>query len=110
MQWSLEYSFARMQRGPGGPTYEAFPAPQVITVEQAGCGIALAHQLAESAAFRPANFETDGLLLVRLYRDATNGNGADTYAGDAFLHTFDIHHEVGQLSTTNRVRGDGWVP
>lgn len=105
--FKVDYSYAPMQST--GPVYTAFPAIQTISLAQAGGGTAWAHQVAESNAFQPTNFETDGLLICRLYRDARVTNGNDTGTFDAYILTADIHYEASQLATSNRVRGDGWV-
>ena len=107
-EFMVEYSYASMQTGT--PTYSVFPAVSTLQILQAGSGTAETHQVAESTTFLPSGFETDGLLLARLYRDARGANANDTYAGDAWILTADIHYEVGQIATENRVRGSGWVP
>jgi hypothetical protein len=105
--FKFDYSYAPMQST--GPVYTAFPAVTTGSLLQAGGGTAWLHQVTEAAAFQPTNLEPDGLLLIRAYRDGRVANANDTFAGDAYILTADLHYEIGQLATYNRVRGDGWV-
>lgn len=107
-QFTIEWTYARMQQGAAPPfAFDAFLATSTLTIEQAGCGLVNGHQVAESVAFLPPNFDVDGLLHVRVAR--LGGQGLDTLTGDAWLYGFDVHHELGQIATHNRTRGDGWV-
>lgn len=107
VEFKVDYSFARMQDAT--PTFVAFPAFSTLTMYQSGSGTQWAHQVCESTAFCPSGFETDGIMSCRLYRDARVTNTNDTYAGDAYILTADLHYEVGQIATSNRVRGTGWI-
>jgi hypothetical protein len=100
--FGFEYSFAR------GYSVDAFPASSTVTVTQAAAGVAYTHQIAETADLTIPNFETDGLLLVRFYRDGDNV--ADTYGADVAVYTIDMHYQTDRDATTGRNRGTGWDP
>jgi hypothetical protein len=100
--FGFQYSFAR------GYSVDAFPASSTVTVTQAASGSAYTHQIAETADLTIANFETDGLLLVRVYRDGDNV--ADTYGSPIALYTIDMHYQSDRDATTARNRGTGWDP
>lgn len=98
-----EYSFAR------GYGVEAFPASTTVRVTQAAGGATNLHQIAETDPITISNFETDGLLLVRFFRDGDNS--ADTYGAAVNVYTMDIHYESDGLFTLNRNRnpsGTAW--
>ena len=44
--------------------------------------------------------ETDGLLLVRMYRDPADAS--DTLSQGPFVHFVDIHMQIDKITTTNR--------
>lgn len=94
VRWGFEYTFAR------GYAQEAFPATQTVYVEQAGSSTQYMHMIAETTAITIPNLEVDGILLVRIFRDAAHGN--DTNTQTAALITADIHIEVDRVATKNR--------
>lgn len=102
VRWGVEYSFAR------GFSIEAFPATTTQYLEQAGSGTDRMHQIVDSGLITIANFETDGLIAVRVFRDATHVN--DTYNADAFFLGCDFHFQSDRECTSNRLRGGGWDP
>lgn len=106
VEFSVEWSFARMQQGTGPFTYDAFSAAATFTMLAQSSMVALSHCVVESSPFLPINLDTDGMILVRLSR--RGGQGGDTYPDRAYFLGIDIHHEVGQIATFNRTRGDGW--
>ena len=44
--------------------------------------------------------EVDGLLLVRIFRDATHAN--DTSPANVFAFTCDVHYQADRFATLNR--------
>lgn len=100
--FGFQYSYAR------GYSVDAFSAPATVTVTQAASGAINRHQIAETADITISNLETDGLVLVRFYRDGDNA--ADTYASPVNIFTFDMHYQVDRYATTGRNRGSGWDP
>lgn len=96
--WGMEWSFAK------GFDQEAFGATQTLTIEQeVTTSSQYQHFVAEATddeAFGSDILETDGLLMVRLYRDATNP--ADDFPDAVFALTADIHYQVEQIATPNK--------
>jgi len=92
--WGFEYSYAR------GYNREAFPATSTVTVTQACPATRYQHNIAETAAITIANCEVDGLLMVRVYRDAAAGG--DTCTDAVFGLTADVHYQSTNLTTKNK--------
>lgn len=98
-RWGLEYSFAR------GYNIEAFPAPTTIYLEQAASGTAYQHMITEGSegnGVTIANLETDGIILMRVFRDAANA--ADTLTDAAFGLFVDIHYQSDGMLSQERNR------
>lgn len=98
-RWGLEYTFAR------GYGIEAFPAPTTIYLEQAATGTAYTHMIAEAAEGAGVlipTLETDGILLMRVFRDAANA--ADTLTDAAFGLFVDMHYQSDGMLTNERNR------
>lgn len=102
VRWGFEYSYAR------GFSVDVFPAASTEYLEQAGSGVANTHQIVDSGLITIANYEPDGIILARIFRDATHVN--DTYTGDAALLSVDIHYQSDRDNTSARTRGAGWDP
>lgn len=104
VRWGIEYSFGK------GYSQEIFPDPagatdagNTVYIEQAGSGTALTHQIAENDednGIPGSIFETDGVLMVRFFRDGGHAN--DTFVGDAFGIMFDLHYQMERIGTINR--------
>lgn len=94
VRWGFEYSYAK------GYQQEPFPASQTVYVEQAGSATAYLHHIAETVAVTIPGCEVDGLILVRIFRDAAHAN--DTHTQPVFLMTADVHHQVDRVTTANR--------
>ena len=92
--WAFDYAFAK------GFNQEAFPAVQTVKVTQASPATRYQHMIAETAAVSIPALEVDGILLVRIYRDAANV--ADTCTDAVFLHTADIHYQSTNMTTKNK--------
>lgn len=94
VRWGFEYTFAK------GHGQEAFPATTTVYVEQAAAG-PYRHMIAEiSTGILSSAVEVDGLLLVRIFRDATHAN--DTSPAAAFAFTCDVHYQSDRIATLNR--------
>jgi len=110
VRWGLEWTYAK------GHDQEAFPVTQTYYLEQAASGTAYQHMVAEGTIpgtdviEGTANgIETDGLVLVRLFRDAAHAN--DTCTDAAFAFTVDIHYQCDHYNTPNKAPDFGtWDP
>jgi hypothetical protein len=80
-----------------------------VNVTIAAAGVQYQHQVAEvvvSAAagagglLDNANFETDGILMVRFYRDPADV--ADTYGSSVFVLCADCHYQSDHTNTLNK--------
>jgi hypothetical protein len=85
--WGLEYSWASI-----GAT---FGNSAIITVTQAGGGVADAHQIAYFDAITGTGKTSSSMMLCRVFRDATSET--DTYDEDAALIEIDFHYEIDKL-------------
>ncbi len=97
VRWGIEYTFAK------GHGQQAFPATTTVYVEQAADGTAYKHYVAEVSdanAVSGAGIETDGILLVRVFRDGEHVN--DTLADDVFVFCLDLHYQCSQYATPNK--------
>lgn len=96
VRWGLEWSYAK------GYNQETFPTTTITYIEQAAPGVVGRHMIAEvvDPGITVAGLETDGLILTRLFRDATHPN--DTFTGDAIATFMDAHVQVDRMATPNR--------
>lgn len=86
VRWGIEYTAQK------GHNQGAFPATSTIYLEQAASGTAYQHMITEASstdAFN-TNLEVDSLILMRVFRDATNDTCTDT----AFAFFVDLHYQV----------------
>lgn len=94
VRWGFEYTFAK------GHSQEAFPATTTVYVEQSAAG-PYKHMIAEiSTGILNTAAEVDGLLLVRIFRDAAHAN--DTCPASVFAFTCDVHYQADRMATLNR--------
>lgn len=97
VRWGFEYTWAK------GHGQAAFPVTTTVYVNQAATGTAYTHMVAEVSdldAIPATLIEPDGLLLVRVFRDAANV--ADTCTDAALLLTSDIHYRCDRYNTPNK--------
>jgi hypothetical protein len=92
--WAFEYSYAK------GHQQEAFPASNTVTATQASNATRYFHQIAETAELSIAGLEPDGMLLVRVYRDAAAAG--DTCTDPVFLHHCDVHYQSTNMATKQK--------
>lgn len=88
--WDFEYSYAR------GFNQEAFPTTSTISLAEAASGTAWQHMTTEAASGITVT-EPDGLIVVRLARNATGTN-----TDNVFGLQCDLHYEVDRLCTPNK--------
>lgn len=101
VRFGIEYTYAK------GYTTAAFPNSTTIYLEQASDGTALKHNIIETTddnAITDDTFETDGLLLVRVFRNGTHAN--DTLTDDVFITFVDMHYYSDGLNTNERNRNN----
>lgn len=90
VQWRLDYSIATIGT--------VFPATTTLTGNQLVAGIttfaANEHLITSLGTIVGTNLKISDILICRLSRDATSGNAADTFVGDAGLLSMDFHYEM----------------
>ena len=104
-RFGFEWTYAK------GYALDAYGTTQTIYVEQAADGTAMKHYISETTdanALQSADFETDGLMLLRVFRDATHAN--DTLTDDVFINFVDFHYWSDGYLTVERNRGTGNIP
>jgi hypothetical protein len=94
VRWGFEWTYAK------GHQQMAFGATQTFYVEMTTTGTPYMHYVSECSdlqAIPGTNVETDGFILLRVFRDATHPN--DTYDDQVFGIAIDLHYQVSQAST-----------
>jgi hypothetical protein len=97
--WGFEYAYAK------GYDQAAFPfaASTTVRVTAAGSSTPYLHHISEISlanSIPSTNIETDGLIHVRVFRDATNG--ADTLTDSVYLLMADCHYQSSHETTPNK--------
>ena len=102
-RFGFEWSYAR------GYSQDVLSETATLYVDQAAAGVLLTHQIAEAAepGLTIATAETDGVIIVRMFRANT---AEDTYGGSCFVSFIDWHVQFTHIGTTARNKGAGWVP
>lgn len=96
VKWQLDYTYSH------GYSAGTYGAPTTLSVTQTA-GAQYTHHITDDDAMPVSvDFEPDGMLLCRIYRDPADV--ADTFADDAFLIGVDMHYRVGQIATYERNR------
>ena len=98
-RWGIEYTFAR------GYGIDVFPAPTTIYLQQAASGTPYTHYIVEATEGNGVTIptlETDGILMMRVFRDAANA--ADTLTDAAFGIFVDMHYQSDGMLTVERNR------
>ena len=94
VRWGFEWTYAK------GHQQMAFGPTQTIYVEQTTTGTPYMHYVSEVSdanAIPATNIETDGFILMRVFRDATHPN--DTFDDQVFGIAIDLHYQVSQAAT-----------
>lgn len=98
VKWSFEYSVIT------GFSSGVFPASTTVSVTETA-GTQYAHQISEVSegdAIPSTNLEPDSVVVIRLFRDPTDGS--DTFENDAFLINVDLHYQSRLTYTNEKVR------
>lgn len=94
VRWQFEITYAKRDSA-------AFPATSTVGVTQLISTTQYRHQVAEVATgLTVANFETDGIILCRAFRDPTDP--ADTYTGSLWGIKLDAHYQTDHYTTPNK--------
>jgi hypothetical protein len=104
VKWEFTWSFAKGFNQGAASTYNlsgAGAGQGTSTVEQAGSGTQYQHMTSEIATpVSDADFEVDGIMMVRLRRIAQTGAAnADT----VYVTMMDLHYQSDKLNTKNRI-------
>jgi len=104
VRWGFEWTYAN------GYSIDDFSATSTVYIEHTPSGTQYYHEIAEVSDDNAltGDFETDGLILFRFFRDAGHAN--DTNADDLHVFTIDLHYLSDGLETVERNRGSGTVP
>lgn len=96
VRWGIEFAFAP------GYSRGTFPNSQITYLEAEAGGVIGTHHITEVAdpGIEISNLETDGVIIARVFRDASHAN--DTYPDDAAGFFVDLHIELDRLATPNR--------
>lgn len=99
VRWGFEYTLARRHDSTG---QTSFPVTTTIYVEQTiPSNSAYKHFVCEApqnGGIAGTNLEVDAMILMRVFRDATN----DTFPDSVLGITVDLHIEVDRAATPNR--------
>lgn len=107
-KWQFDITYAD-GHGTAGGAADPFIAPITVTVTQQASTTQYGHMIAEvqftnsggtGGLIDSGNISVDGLLLVRIYRDATDA--ADTLNQDPFVHMCDIHYQSTNMATKQK--------
>ena len=94
VRWGFEYTIAK------GFDQEAFPASTTVYVEETiASDKQYRHIVSEVATGIPMP-EVDSLIQLRIFRDAAHAN--DTFTGEVFGLTADIHYRAGKFATIGK--------
>src|SRR3990172_5935871 len=97
VKWGIEYSVSK------GHQLGVFPSSTTVYLTQAA-GATYTHHIVEVSdgdAIPSTNVEPDSVVLLRLFRDPTDGG--DTFEDDAFLVAVDLHYRSTGLFTNEKV-------
>lgn len=93
-RWGFEYSIIKsFDQG-------VFPAPSTLYVTTAGQGTQYRLQTSTTAVITGTNYEPGTKIMLRLFRDASNG--ADTLTVGAFLHGCGMRYKASRPGTKNK--------
>ncbi|OOZ37967.1 hypothetical protein [Solemya elarraichensis gill symbiont] len=101
VRFGIEYTMAK------GYSQGVFPVTTTIYLEQASDGTANKHNIVETTddnALLSESFETDALVLTRVFREGTHAN--DTLTDDVFILFVDLHYPSDGLNTNERNRNN----
>jgi len=98
VRWGFEWTYAH------GYGIDTFGASTTTMLDYVPTGAQYTHEIAElsDANAVTANFEIDGLILMRFFRDGST----DSNTSDWFVPTVDLHYLSDGLETTERNRNN----
>ena len=105
VRFGIEWTYAQ------GYNTAAFGTSQTIYLSDAGSGTAYQHMITEVSddnAISSADFEVDGILLMRVFRDGAHAS--DTLSDKIFIFTVDMHYLSDGYNTIERNRNTGTIP
>jgi len=94
-RWGVEWTIAK------GHQQSTFNTTHSYYVEQSPTGTPYTHMISETSAISSTELEPGSLILVRLFRDATNKN--DTLSDAAFLFSVNVLYQSDRVGTPNRL-------
>ena len=97
VRWGFEWTYAK------GHQQMAFGDTAIIYTQQTSLEVPFMHYISEASdldAIPGTDIETDGLIIMRVFRDGTHPN--DTFAGDVFGLCVDLHYQVDHYATLNK--------
>lgn len=96
--WKIDYSVSKGHSG------GIFPAPTTISLQQTAEAQYTHHiiETSEGNAIPATDLEPDTVVIIRIYRDPTDGN--DDFEDNAFLLNVDLHYESDGMLTNEKVR------
>ena len=104
-RFGFEWTYAK------GYGIDSYGPTQTIYTEQAADGTELKSYISETsdaAALQSSDFEVDGVILMRVFRDAAHAN--DTLTDRVFITFTDVHYLSDGLETVERNRSTGSIP
>lgn len=109
VKWYFDVINAKGHGVAGSAARGAFSSVVTTSITQQGSTTQYGHMIAEvqlsssspsASQLNTANLEVDGLILVRLYRDANDA--ADTLDQSPFVHFMDIHYQSTGIGTKQK--------
>lgn len=109
VKWYFDLTYAKGHGVAGGTARGAFSSLITTSITQQASATQYGHMIAEvqlsaaspSASQLPtANIEVDGIILARIYRDASDAG--DTLDQSPFLHFVDLHYQTTGIGTKQK--------
>jgi hypothetical protein len=102
VRWGFEYCFARTHRSASHFRYQETTATIYLEHEIPANSerVHFVVEAAEGQGIPGADLEVDGMVLCRVFRDGAHAN--DTFPGEVFGITVDLHTETDRIATPFR--------
>jgi hypothetical protein len=98
VRWGFEYMYAK------GHSQGSFPASTTVYVEETISSssqyLHIISEVSDANVIPSTNMETDGIVLMRLFRDAAHVN--DTFPDPVHGFFVDLHVQVDKIATRNK--------
>lgn len=98
VRWGIEYAYSRGHSRGTFPTTQTVYIEHTVEANQQYCHYI--SEVADDAVIFDQSTEVDGVLLCRVFRDATHAN--DTYTGEVAGIFVDMHYLSDRDSTVNK--------